>query len=81
MRDNGTATCFNEEFYTDLLSGQLAAERFPDRVIPANYSRDYREYDDEDVVTHSLHIWDNRDNDLGIHLRPGYELDKVRKDL
>ena len=26
---------------------------------------------------HSLYIWDNRDNDLGLTLKPGFEIDKV----
>ena len=76
LRENGPATCFNEKFYEEVLSVQLSARRFPDHIIPSDFKRDYHENGGD--VTHSLHIWDNRDNDVGINLKPGYDVDKVR---
>ena len=47
--ENDLATCFFEPFFKNTLMNQLAANRWPDRITPADYSRDYMEYNDTDI--------------------------------
>lgn len=73
--DNGLSTCFHETYFKDMLGGQLDAYVFPDSLTPPDKVLDFHEYDEE--ISHSVHIWDNRLNDMGLTLAPFFDIIKV----
>lgn len=62
-------------FFKDMLKFQLDPYYFPDSLKPPDNTLDFHEYDDN--LSHTLYIWENQNNDLGLNLAPSFDIVKV----
>ena len=73
--DNHRSSCFYEPFFKNLLPPQLDAVLFPDYMSPPDKKYEFRAFDDG--ISHSVYIWNNCVNDMGLSLAPFYFISKV----
>lgn len=73
--DNHRSSCFYEPYFKDMLPRQLDASYFPDFLSAPDFKYDFCEF--EYALSHSVYIWNNCGNDIGISLAPYYFINKV----